>query len=257
MRFYIGKDQVTNADWRKFRDDAGYEDVRFWPGQRVVPEESGPVLDASQQSWWRTPGSDNYPVQGVNWDSAVAYCNWLSAKTGKAYRLPTEAEWEKAARGTDGRRYPWGNTIDHSYANIVGSQTFDTGQIVGYYDGAKSGDRQTRSNASPFRRLRHGRERHGMDGRLVRTRLLCVVAGEESQRARNGRLPRASWRHLLHGRLRIAILFTHGGVALVSGPPHGGIPRGAAAVACAVAGATRRARAPSCPRAAPTAASSL
>ena len=67
----------------------------------------------------------------MNWDSATAYCNWLSAKTGKKYRLPTEAEWEKAARGTDQRKFPWGKTIDKSYANFVGSQKFDTGQLVG------------------------------------------------------------------------------------------------------------------------------
>jgi formylglycine-generating enzyme required for sulfatase activity len=148
--FYIGKYEVTNADWRKFREDSGYEDVRFWPAGRVVPKNQVPYWTQANNHGGGTPGSDQYPVQGVNWDSAVAYCNWLSAKTGKVYRLPTEAEWEKAARGTDGRRYPWGNTIDHSYANIVGSQSFDTGQIVGYYDGSKRGDRETRSNVSPY-----------------------------------------------------------------------------------------------------------
>jgi formylglycine-generating enzyme required for sulfatase activity len=89
-------------------------------------------------------------VLGVNWDSASAYCNWLSAKTGKKYRLPTEAEWEKAARGTDQRRFPWGNSIDRSYANYVGAQPFDTGRLVGFYDGSKRGDFQTHSNASPY-----------------------------------------------------------------------------------------------------------
>jgi len=148
--FYIGRFEMTNGEWRKFRDDPGYDDATFWPGGRVVPRD--------QVSYWRDPGnhgggtpdSDDYPVLGVNWDSATAYCHWLSAKTGRKYRLPTEAEWEKAARGTDQRRYPWGNEIDHSYANYVGSNKYDTVMKGGSFDGGKHGGLQTHDGASPY-----------------------------------------------------------------------------------------------------------
>lgn len=55
------------------------------------------------------------PVVNITWCMAQAYCTWLSHSTGKGYRLPTEAEWECAARGTDGRQYPWGNEFDTIY----------------------------------------------------------------------------------------------------------------------------------------------
>jgi formylglycine-generating enzyme required for sulfatase activity len=148
--FYIAKFEMTNGEWKKFRDDPGYDDVKLWPGGRVVPKDQVSYWRNGQNHGGGTPNSDDYPLLGVNWDSATAYCNWLSAKTGKKYRLPTEAEWEKAARGTDQRRYPWGNEINHSYANFVGASSFDTGQLVGYYDGSKHGDFQTHSGASPY-----------------------------------------------------------------------------------------------------------
>jgi iron(II)-dependent oxidoreductase len=148
--FYIGKYETTNGEWKKFRDDPGYDDPKFWPDERVAPKNQVPYWSDARNHGGATAGSDPYPVLGVNWDSATAYCNWLSAKTGKKYRLPTEAEWEKAARGTDQRRYPWGNEIDHSFANFAGASNFDTGSLVGYYDGGKHGDLQTHSNASPY-----------------------------------------------------------------------------------------------------------
>jgi formylglycine-generating enzyme required for sulfatase activity len=148
--YYIGKYEVTNAEWRKFLDDPGYNDPQFWPNGWVVPKDQNPYWTQDRNHGGATPGSDNYPVQGMNWDAATAYCNWLSSRTGQHYRLPTEAEWEKAARGTDQRRFPWGNTIDHSYANFDDSQEYDTGQLVGYYDGSKRGDLQTHNGASPY-----------------------------------------------------------------------------------------------------------
>lgn len=148
--FYIGKYEVTNAEWRKFREDPGYDDPKFWPANRVVPKDQIPYWTDARNHGGGTPGSDRYPLMGVNWDAATAYCHWLSAKTGKVYRLPTEAEWEKAARGTDQRRYPWGNSIDHSYARFTEERPFETAAPVGSYDGQHYGDLQTYSNASPY-----------------------------------------------------------------------------------------------------------
>jgi sulfatase modifying factor 1 len=131
--FYLGKLEVTNAQWRAFRDDPAYDDVKLWPNGRPMPKDQIPYWTQANNHGGGTPGSDDYPVLGVNWDGAVAYCNWISAKTGKKYRLPTEAEWEKAARGTEQRRYPWGNTFDKANANVVNTAAFDTGMKVGSF----------------------------------------------------------------------------------------------------------------------------
>jgi len=85
--YYMGKHPVTRAQWERFVKAEGYD----W-------EED---LSASPKP--------NSPVTEVSWEDAQGYCQWLSRETGKEYRLPTEEEWEKAARGTDGRKYPWGN----------------------------------------------------------------------------------------------------------------------------------------------------
>jgi formylglycine-generating enzyme required for sulfatase activity len=136
--YYISKFEITNREWRKFRDDPGYDDPKFWPNGRAVPRDQVPYWTQPNNHGGGTPNSDDYPVIGVNWDAATAYCAWLSARTGKRYRLPTEAEWEKAARGTDGRKYPSGASIGRGHANFVGAQTFDTVMPAGSLAGGAS-----------------------------------------------------------------------------------------------------------------------
>jgi serine/threonine-protein kinase len=66
-------------------------------------------VQATKRVWSKPVDRDNYPVVNIRWSEAVAFCAWASEVTGRKVQLPSEAQWEKAARGTDGRKYPWGN----------------------------------------------------------------------------------------------------------------------------------------------------
>lgn len=94
--FYMDKTEVTNAEYKRFVDATGYRAPDLWTWGNANGQI--PV------------GLENHPVW-VSWEDAAAYARWA----GK--RLPTEAEWEKTARGTDGRTYPWGNDWDPAKAN--------------------------------------------------------------------------------------------------------------------------------------------
>ncbi|MCC6904472.1 MAG: SUMF1/EgtB/PvdO family nonheme iron enzyme [Anaerolineae bacterium] len=113
--FHMSRYPITNAQFRAFLED-GYRDPRFWTPEgldwRKRSENRGSM--AYDPNW----GVANRPVSGVTWYEAIAYTNWLSDKTGQRFRLPTEAEWEFAAAGTEGRRYPLGNRAKDDSANI-------------------------------------------------------------------------------------------------------------------------------------------
>jgi formylglycine-generating enzyme required for sulfatase activity len=75
-------------------------------------------------------------VVHVSWHDAVAFCDWLSAFTGKPFRLPSEAEWEKGARGTDGRIYPWGNQWEPARCNTKESGRAEPTPVDAHPQGA-------------------------------------------------------------------------------------------------------------------------
>ncbi|MCK5716059.1 MAG: formylglycine-generating enzyme family protein [Thiomargarita sp.] len=123
-RFAMGKYEVTVGEFQKFVNSTEYqvkadckkneeEDVEDYDDL----EESDDLEDSGN---WQNPGfsqSDHHPVVCVNWNDAIAYTKWLSKQTGKRYRLPTEAEWEYAARAGTETKYPWGNNLGFNNAN--------------------------------------------------------------------------------------------------------------------------------------------
>jgi formylglycine-generating enzyme required for sulfatase activity len=116
--FWIGKYPVTNEEFKEFVDDGGYDKARkdMWSeeGWRWREENESSKPEYGHDRKWNGP---NFPVVGISWYEAEAYANWLSEKTGHQYRLPTEAEWEKSARGTKGFKYPWGEDFDKNLCN--------------------------------------------------------------------------------------------------------------------------------------------
>jgi formylglycine-generating enzyme required for sulfatase activity len=89
---------------------------------------------------WRgsTPPAQlrDHPAVDLSWDEAVACCGWLHAQTGRAFRLPSEAEWERAARGLDGRRFPWGDAFATGRANTREAGLLGTTPVGAFPDGA-------------------------------------------------------------------------------------------------------------------------
>ncbi len=133
--YWIGKTEVTNAQFRPFVAGDGYTNRAYWTADGWAWKEE---VSRTQPSYWDDAewNGDAQPVMGVSWYEAVAYVRWLSAQTGHAFRLPTEAEWEKAARGTDGRIWPWGNTWAGGRANTKEASIGRTTPVGQYPEGA-------------------------------------------------------------------------------------------------------------------------
>ncbi|MEW6730345.1 MAG: SUMF1/EgtB/PvdO family nonheme iron enzyme [Acidobacteriota bacterium] len=107
--FYLGRYEVTNKEYREF----------------VIAQSAKPPVGWNGVNY--PPGTDNFPVTNISWQDVQAYCDWLSKTKGEHYRLPTEEEWEYAARGSDGRIYPWGANFD---AKLTVSGEFGGGKSI-------------------------------------------------------------------------------------------------------------------------------
>ncbi|RLJ22000.1 hypothetical protein DJ031_01870 [bacterium endosymbiont of Escarpia laminata] len=123
--FYISRYPVTNAQYQTFIEAGGYESDRWWENlRRQEPEKPQ----------WDHP---NRPRTEINWYEALAFSRWLAAMRNLPIRLATEAEWEKAARGNDGRKHPWGEEYITGYANVnessVGGKPLEQTTTVGLY----------------------------------------------------------------------------------------------------------------------------
>jgi formylglycine-generating enzyme required for sulfatase activity len=126
--FYVGAYEVTNAQFQKFVDATGYKTQA--EREEVHPLGSGGWgFNQAEQKFegrdmkynWHNPGfaiQDDAPVVNVTWNDAIAFCRWLSEKEGKTYRLPTDAEWEYAARAGTKTRY-WSGDDPDSLARIA------------------------------------------------------------------------------------------------------------------------------------------
>jgi formylglycine-generating enzyme required for sulfatase activity len=123
--YEIARRPVTNAEYYHFIWETGYRVPRGWIGFHYAESTA------------------DHPVVDVSYQDALAYCEWLTKKAGKAliggpYRLSSEAEWEKAARGVDDRLYPWGNEFDPWRCNTVESGKRGTTALGEYSPGGDS-----------------------------------------------------------------------------------------------------------------------
>jgi formylglycine-generating enzyme required for sulfatase activity len=118
--FAIAKYPITNQEYRDFLLDSHFSEIPTSWAFRRYPEEYS-----------------NHPVYTVSAKAADAYCCWLAEKTGRRFRLPTEAEWEYAAAGPDGLEFPWGAEFDADLANTSETGLFQTSPI-GIFAGGNS-----------------------------------------------------------------------------------------------------------------------
>jgi formylglycine-generating enzyme required for sulfatase activity len=137
--YSITRNLITNADYAAFIEATGHRvpdvDEATWKSYGL----KHPYSRTRRHAWLNgkiPDGRANHPVVLVSHGDAQAYAVWLSDKTGENWRLPTTAELEKAARGTGGHSFPWGNNWDPSRLNSHDSGPFDTMPVGSFPEGA-------------------------------------------------------------------------------------------------------------------------
>ncbi|MBI5839731.1 MAG: SUMF1/EgtB/PvdO family nonheme iron enzyme [Chloroflexi bacterium] len=150
-KYWIGKYPVTNIQYARFVQEGGYQNREYWSDhgwdwrtgaydERTLEAvardwlEHRPVAKRNIPYYWHNIELSNpiVPAVGVSWFEAEAYCNWMGKKIvavpeGYTVRLPRDEEWERAARGSDGREYPWGDAFDKGAANTWDSDATGSG----------------------------------------------------------------------------------------------------------------------------------
>jgi formylglycine-generating enzyme required for sulfatase activity len=116
--YYLAKTPVTHGQYREFVQASGHRAPYSWTNNTPPRSE------------------EDHPVVNVSWFDARDYCQWLSEATGRRYSLPSEAEWEKGARGIDGRIYPWSNEWEASRCNSFEGKRGETKSVHTYPHGA-------------------------------------------------------------------------------------------------------------------------
>lgn len=136
---------ITNAQYAVFVMETGRTapnvDRATWRAYGLIH----PWARTRRHAWKdgrAPPGRADHPVVLVSHDDAEAYAAWLSKRTGSIWRLPSEQEWEKAARGVKGKRFPWGDAFDADRLNSHDKGTFDTTPVGAFSTGA-SPDRKS------------------------------------------------------------------------------------------------------------------
>ncbi|MEI7695832.1 MAG: SUMF1/EgtB/PvdO family nonheme iron enzyme [Chlorobium sp.] len=129
--FYLSKYAVTLAEFKKFIDESGYqtdaekENSSFIWDEKEWKDKEGINWRHGVSGNERAPEEDNHPVLHVSWNDAVAYCKWMSDKTGKSLRLPTEAEWEYACRAGTTTPFNTGENLTTDQANYDGNYPYN------------------------------------------------------------------------------------------------------------------------------------